>query len=82
MAMFIVASIPLINKLYSCANIRQLWYADDATASGSLVELRRWWDSINVFGNSFGYTPNAANTSLLVKESAYELRVISLMALV
>ena len=72
MAMFAIASIPLIKELSSCADIKQLWYADDASAFGSLVEIRKWWDGINTLGRSYGYFPNAAKTTLLVKDAYNE----------
>ena len=47
MAMFAVATVPLIKELSSRVSVKQLWYADDATSLGSLLEIRRWWDYIN-----------------------------------
>ena len=37
MAMYAIAVVPLINRLYYLAD--QIWYADDAAASGSLTQL-------------------------------------------
>ena len=73
MAMFAIASIPLINELSSSADVKQLWYADDASAIGSFVELRKWWDNINTVRGAYGYFPNAEKTSLLVKDNAFDL---------
>ena len=45
----------------------QSWYADYASAGGSLGALRRWWDKLNTVGPKFGYQPNACKTCLIVK---------------
>lgn len=36
MSMFAVASIPLVDELADLSEVRQFWYADDATAVGNL----------------------------------------------
>ena len=46
----------------------QVWYADDASAGGSLLKLRQWWDKLTSFGPDFGYFPNASKSWLVVKE--------------
>ena len=43
MAMYAVAITPLIHRLED-REIRQVWFADDATASGNLTHLKTWWD--------------------------------------
>ena len=42
MSMFAIASVPLIEELSEFAGVRQFWYADDATAVGSLDDLKKW----------------------------------------
>ena len=44
-----------------------MWYADDASAGGSLQSLRSWWDCLICSGPQFGYYPNATKTCLIVK---------------
>lgn len=47
MAMFAVATVPLINILRSVtSSLKQIWYADDATAGGAIQDIRGWWDSL------------------------------------
>ena len=58
MSMFAVASIPLIRELDKLTDVIQLWYADDATATGEMSELIKWWDNINTLGKPYGYFPN------------------------
>ena len=45
MAMYAIAITPLIRSLKN-DEIKQVLFADDATAGGSLMGLRRWWDLI------------------------------------
>ena len=66
MPVYALATLPLINQLPQ--SVRQVWYADDATAVGSVANLRDWWDSIKVLGPKFGYFPNSGKTWLVTKE--------------
>jgi len=68
MPMYALATVPLINSLRSHDGVKQVWYADDATASGSLSSLRDWWDSLSSIGPAFGYNANATKTWLLTKD--------------
>ena len=45
-----------------------MWYADDATATGSLPALFSWWKKLCDSGPSYGYYANADKTWLVVKE--------------
>ena len=65
MPLYALATIPMINKL---SIVKQLWYADDASASGHLVSIREWWDKLKSLGPSFGYHVNASKTWLVTKE--------------
>ena len=47
--------------------VTQSWYADDASASGTLPHLRSWWDKLQLTGPQFGYFPNPDTTWLVVK---------------
>ena len=40
MAMYTISVVPLIDAIRDC-EIRQAWFADDATAAGSLTGLRK-----------------------------------------
>ena len=46
MPMYAMATIPLINHLGNVEDLKQVWYADDASAVGSLHSTRQWWDQI------------------------------------
>ena len=71
MAMYAVAITPLIRRLED-SETKQVWYADDATAGGSLNHLKAWWDRISAVGPDYGYHPNASKTWLIVKEASLE----------
>ena len=61
--------MPLIHKLRNNSpDVKQVWFADDATGAGSCENLRQWRDRIDHLGPTFGYHPNDAKTYLIVKE--------------
>ena len=45
MAMYALGVLPLIHYLNKFS-VRQIWYADDAAALGSINDLRQWWDDL------------------------------------
>ena len=65
MAMYAIATVPLINRLQQ--QVTQVWFADDATAGGKLLALRDWWDQLVECGHDYGYSANASKTWLVVK---------------
>ena len=69
MAMYALAVVPLIHKLRNNSpDVKQVWFADNATGAGSSENLRQWWDQIDHLGPTFGYHPNGAKIYLIVKE--------------
>ena len=72
MAMYAIAITPLIRSLED-EKIKQVWFADDATAGGSLLGLRRWWDHLVERGSAYGYYPNPAKTCLVLNEKKMEM---------
>ena len=71
MAMYAIAVTPLIQQLQD-SEIKQVWFADDATAGGNLARVKMWWDHIIQLGPNYGYYPNASKTWLIVKEEHLE----------
>ena len=55
--------------------VKQVWYADDATATGNIQSLRTWWDDLATISPAFGYHVNASKTWLVTKESHYATAV-------
>ena len=66
MPMYALGVVPLIQKLVNI-DVSQMWYADDASAGGSLQSLHCWWDNLICLGPDFGYFPNAIKTCIIVK---------------
>ena len=69
MPMYALATIPQMNRLDNNANVVQAWYADDASASGRLLSLRKWWENLTSIGPAYGYHANASKTWLITKHS-------------
>ena len=80
MAMYAIAVKPLIGDLKSDdPNVKQVWYADDATSTGTIQDLREFWDSLKQHGAKYGYHPNATKTHLVVNAD-YEAKARELFA--
>ena len=47
-------------------------FADDATASGNLEAIGRWWDTLMQIGPCYGYYPQPTKSWLIVKENKLE----------
>ena len=63
MPFYALATRPLIGALRLSNNsIRQTWYADDATAAGSISALKEWWQDLCKLGPAYGYFVNAKKT--------------------
>ena len=70
MAMYGIAVKPLIDTLSTAVNsqdCKQVWYADDSSAAGKLMEMRKWWDVLCETGPKYGYVPLPKKTILIVK---------------
>ena len=52
--------------------MKHVAFADDLGGAGELLELRRWWDNIVLWGPKLGYNPNALKSWLLVKPTTEE----------
>ena len=66
MPMYALATIPLIKKV--AADVKQIWYASDASAGGSVKRVLKWCQKVQDEGPPYDYYPNPAKTWLLVKE--------------
>ena len=56
-------------------DVPDAWYADDATAVGSLATLLAWWNCHSSTGPNNGYFTNATKMVLIMKPehlSAYQ----------
>ena len=73
MFMYAIGTLPLIHSLNDPGHWTQLWYADDASASGALPELRNWFNQLCSYGRSFGYYPE---TTKVLSSSVNDGRVM------
>ena len=63
-----LAISPLIKSVHAYhTDIKEVWYADDATAAGSCEKLREWWDTLSRECPKHGYFPKSSKTYLVVK---------------
>ena len=67
MSLYAVSLQPLITCLTIASPAKQCWYADNATGSGSLDGLKKWWGELEESGPGSGYFPNAKKCWLIVK---------------
>ena len=56
MFMYAIGTLPLIHLPCDPGQWKQLWYADDVSASGTLPELHNWFNLCSCDPN-FGYRP-------------------------
>ena len=66
MPIYAISVVPVIRQLMGMA--KQVWYADDTAAGGSLLQLKDWWSGLLSFSRHFGYHVDAVKTWLVVKE--------------
>ena len=64
MPMYALATILLIKKV--AADMKQIWYADDTSAGGSVKRVLECWQKVQDEGPHCGYHSNPAKTWLLV----------------
>ena len=67
MPFYALATIMLIQRLDGAEDLKQVWYADYASATGSLSSIHTWCNELSSVGPGYGYCPNASNTWLVTK---------------
>ena len=72
MSLYAISLQPLITHLNVSSLAKQCWFADDASGSGSLEELKKWWDELIETGPGLGYYPNAKKCWLITKPEKEE----------
>lgn len=70
MPIYALASTPLIRELSGQSSAKQVWYADDSAAVGSLTDVCKWWDTLTLRDPSYGFFANIKKTWLVVMEVA------------
>ena len=66
-SLYAVSLQPLITRLSTSSSAKQCWYAVDATGSGFLDDVKKWWDEPSTGGSALGYFPNAKKCWLIAK---------------
>ncbi|KAK3745771.1 hypothetical protein QZH41_004926 [Actinostola sp. cb2023] len=72
MGLYALSLQPLITYLQSITKAKQCWFADDASGAGSIEEIKKWWNALNVTGPDLGYFPNGKKCWLIVKPEKEE----------
>ena len=67
MSLYAISLQPLITRLHVSSAAKQCWFGDDATGSGPLRDVRKWWDELSESGPPLGYFPNTKNCWLIIK---------------
>ena len=77
MASYGIGLTPLLDRLLNSKSEEDEWkqsaFADDISAIGKLLSLRKWWDLINEYGPYIGYFPKSSKSWLTVKEEFLQL---------
>ena len=63
MSLYAISLQTLITRLHVSSAAKQCWFADDATGSGSLQDVRKWSDELSESSPPLGYFPNAKKCS-------------------
>ena len=64
---FYAASTTSLSKPADGHLCKRIFYADDGSGGGDLMNLHEWWQDIQLNGPPLGYFPNASKTWLIVK---------------
>jgi len=68
MFVYVVGTLPLIRSLHNPGHWTQLWYAEDTSAGGTLLELCDWFNLLRSHGPAFGYYPEPTKNFIVVDE--------------
>ena len=64
-----ISTTNIIKRLdYQITKIHQVWLADDATGAGTLLNLRKWWESVQLVGTKYGYHVKPSKSWLILKD--------------
>ncbi|PFX27076.1 hypothetical protein AWC38_SpisGene8223 [Stylophora pistillata] len=67
MSLYAISLQPRITRLQLSSETKQGWCADDATGSGSVDDVKKWWDDLSESGPALGYFPSANKCWLITK---------------
>ena len=75
--MYAIGTLPLIDSLHNPTHWTQLWYADDASAGGTLSDMCDWFTLLCSQG--FGYFPQPTKSLWLLVKSEGVMLLLSLV---
>lgn len=73
MGLYALSMQPLITGLQGACEIKQCWFADDASGAGSVSDIKKWWDTLSTIGPDFGYFPKAKKCWVITKPDKEDL---------
>ena len=65
MSLFALGTIPILHKLQSISEVKQVWLADDVTGYGGIESLHKLWNYIISEGQKYGYYANEKKSFLI-----------------
>ena len=69
MAFYDLGTVPLLKNLQvTSPKVSQVCLVDDITGAGTLLNLRKWWDTIISEGSKIGYYVNESKSWLIIKD--------------
>ena len=57
MYIYVLALLPLVNKLEERTVGNQVWYAEDSGIAGNWTNIQKWLDQLCTIGPGYGYFP-------------------------
>lgn len=48
-------------------DVKEYWFADDASGAATISEIKQWGDGLNTFGEDIDYFPNAKKCWIIAK---------------
>lgn len=67
MSLYAISLQPLTTRLQLSSATKQCSFSDDATGSGSVDDVKKWWDDLSESGPALGYFPNTNKCWLITK---------------
>ena len=67
MGFYAAATTLLASAHESAGKAKKLFYADDGSGGGKLIDILDWWRFLQLNGPALGFFPDASKTWLVVK---------------
>ena len=86
MAFYALNTVPIIKQPQNVDDdieaepVKQVWFADDSSAAGSLKGILQWWKKLTEIGPKYGHNPNPRKCVLIVKNKDTQLEAQELLS--